>query len=62
MGPSRMPLDKVLDTINDAAGTQFDIHVVAAFLPCVEEALLKYRGTHFPSDYVTEAIERLRHI
>jgi response regulator RpfG family c-di-GMP phosphodiesterase len=61
MGLSCMPLNEVLDTINSGAGTQFDARVVAAFLPCIEDALLKYRGTHFSSNYVTEAIERLHH-
>lgn len=61
-GSSRMPMDMVLHTINEGVGTQFDTRVVAAFLPCIEEAMLKYRGTQFPSQYVDEAVGFLRRL
>lgn len=58
MNHDPMPLAKVLDILRSGAGTQFDPQVVAAFIQCVDQALLLYRGDHFPPGYVDGIIER----
>jgi putative nucleotidyltransferase with HDIG domain len=55
-----MPLPMVLRILKDGSGHQFDPAVAAAFLRCIPDALLKYRGDHFPPAYVDETIEILR--
>lgn len=52
MDCQRMPLPDVLALIEKESGQQFDRSVVQAFRRCVSEALLYYRGTHFPPEYV----------
>ncbi|MDD5169419.1 MAG: HD domain-containing protein [Syntrophales bacterium] len=59
MGYSPMPMTKVLEILNGGRGTQFETQAVSAFLNCVDGALLKYCGEHFPPAYVDEAIELL---
>ncbi len=60
MSYSPMPLSNVLSILRSGAGNQFDPAVAAAFLECMADALLKYRGEHFPPAYVDETIENLR--
>ena len=60
MSHAPMPLPKVLQILKTGAGKEFDPAVVAAFLNCMVDALLKYRGEHFPPAYVDETIEILR--
>jgi HD-GYP domain-containing protein (c-di-GMP phosphodiesterase class II) len=48
----RIPIAKAVDILRNEAGTHFDPFVVAAFEDCLIEALLRYRGDHFPSEYV----------
>jgi putative nucleotidyltransferase with HDIG domain len=55
-----MPLPKVLRILESGAGNQFDPAVAAAFLGCMADVLLKYRGEHFPPAYVDETIKILR--
>ncbi len=55
----RMPLPDVLAIIAKESGRQFDTGVVRAFEKCVAEALLLYRGTHFPPDYVDDVLHNL---
>jgi HD-GYP domain-containing protein (c-di-GMP phosphodiesterase class II) len=55
-----MPLPIVLHILKNGAGNKFDPAVVEAFLQCMADALLKYRGEHFPPAYVNETIEILR--
>ncbi len=55
-----MPLPKVINILKNGADNQFDPAAVAAFLGCMADALLKYRGEHFPPSYVDEMIEILR--
>jgi len=60
MSHAPMPLVKVLDILQSGAGTQFDSQVVAAFVQCLEQILLRYRGSHFPPEYVDGVMERLQ--
>lgn len=55
-----MPLPVVLHILRSGAGNEFDPVVVDAFLRCLPDALLKYRGGHFPPSYVDETIESMR--
>ncbi|MDQ5986865.1 MAG: 3'3'-cGAMP-specific phosphodiesterase 2 [Syntrophus sp. SKADARSKE-3] len=57
-----MPLNKVVDILKKGAGAEFDPVVISAFLQCMDGALLKHRGKHFPPEYVDKTIENLRGI
>jgi putative nucleotidyltransferase with HDIG domain len=59
MDCDRMPLADVLAIIEKESGEQFDARVVCAFRKCVAEALLLYRGTHFPPDYVDDVLQEM---
>ncbi len=47
-----IPLAKVIDIINNEAGSHFDPDVIDAFLKCLPQMLLRFRGGHFPPQYV----------
>ena len=51
-----MPLPKAVSILQDGAGTQFDPKIVDAFLCRLPQALLLYRGGHFPEEYVDDMI------
>ncbi len=53
----RMPLSDVLALIDKQSDRQFDSRVVQAFRKCASEALLYYRGTHFPPEYVDGVLQ-----
>ena len=59
MGRGAMPLMQAISIIQKEAGSQFAPEVVSAFLRCVPQALLLYRGSHFAPEYADEAIRRL---
>jgi putative nucleotidyltransferase with HDIG domain len=54
-----MPLNKAIKVMNEETGSHFDPNVVAAFMKCLPRALLLYRGSHFPPDYVNDTIRDL---
>ncbi len=54
-----MPLPMAISILKKEAGTHFDPDVVAAFLSCLPQALLLYRGDHFPPEYVDDMIRSL---
>ena len=54
-----MPLDKAISIIQSDAGSHFDDAVVGAFMACLPKILLRFRGGHFPLEYVDNAICRM---
>jgi HD-GYP domain-containing protein (c-di-GMP phosphodiesterase class II) len=50
----RMPISKVIAILQGDSGSHFDPVVVDAFQRCLKKALLRYRGGHFPPDYVDD--------
>ncbi len=50
----RVPMKKVIAILRGDAGSHFDPVVVDAFQRCLKKALLRYRGKHFPPEYVDE--------
>ncbi|MBT4290237.1 MAG: HD domain-containing protein [Deltaproteobacteria bacterium] len=56
LGNMPMPLEKVIKILQSGAGSHFDPNVVDAFLRCLPETLLLYRGNHFEESYVDEMI------
>jgi len=54
-----MPLPMAVSILEKEAGSHFDPDVVAAFLRCLPQALLLYRGAHFPTEYVDNTIRSL---
>jgi HD-GYP domain-containing protein (c-di-GMP phosphodiesterase class II) len=50
----RMPINKVIAILQGDSGSHFDPVVVDAFQRCLKKALLRYRGEHFPPEYVDE--------
>jgi HD-GYP domain-containing protein (c-di-GMP phosphodiesterase class II) len=48
----RMPVGKVIAILQGDSGSHFDPVVVHAFQQCLKKALLRYRGEHFPPEYV----------
>jgi HD-GYP domain-containing protein (c-di-GMP phosphodiesterase class II) len=54
-----MPLSMAVSILKKEAGSHFDPDVVAAFLRCLPQALMRYRGDHFPVEYVDNTIRSL---
>ncbi len=50
----RMPINNVIAILQEDSGTHFDPVVIDAFQRCLKKALLRYRGEHFPPEYVDE--------
>jgi HD-GYP domain-containing protein (c-di-GMP phosphodiesterase class II) len=50
----RMPINKVIAILQGDTGSHFDPIVVDAFQRCLKKALLRYRGEHFPPEYVDD--------
>jgi len=59
MGREPMPLMSVISLLQQEAGSHLDPEVVSAFLRCLPQALLLYRGEHFPPEYMDETLHRL---
>lgn len=55
-----MPLDKVVNLLQEQSGSQFDKQVVSAFLQALPKALLLHRGKHFSPAYVDATIRLLQ--
>jgi HD-GYP domain-containing protein (c-di-GMP phosphodiesterase class II) len=53
----RMPINKVIAILQGDSGTHFDPVVVDAFQRCLKKALLRYRGEHFPPEYVDDFLQ-----
>lgn len=59
LGREPMPLPAVISLLQKEAGSHFDPDVVVAFLRCLPQALLHFRGEHFIPQYVDETIDHL---
>ncbi|MCX5830029.1 MAG: HD domain-containing protein [Deltaproteobacteria bacterium] len=53
----RMPINKVIAILQGDSGSHFDPVVVDTFQRCLKKALLRYRGEHFPPEYVDEFLQ-----
>jgi len=58
MGREPMPLMSVISLLQQEAGNHLDSGVVRVFLRCLPQALLLYRGEHFPPEYMDETLHR----
>jgi len=54
-----MPLAKAIAILKSEAGSHFDRDVIDAFMGCLPRALLRFRGEHFPPQYVDDTIRLL---
>jgi HD-GYP domain-containing protein (c-di-GMP phosphodiesterase class II) len=54
-----IPLKKAIEIIKSQAGTHFDSKVVDAFIRSLPLALIRFRGSHFPPEYVDDTIRDL---
>jgi len=54
-----MPLSMAVSILKQESGSHFDPDVVAAFLRCLPQALMLYRGDHFLPEYVDNTIRSL---
>lgn len=54
-----MPLMSAISLLQREAGSHLAPDVVRAFLRCLPQALLLFRGEHFPPEYVDETLHRL---
>ena len=54
-----MPLTKAIAILKNNAGSHFEPAVVDAFMVCLPQALLRFRGGHFPHQYVDDIIRQL---
>jgi putative nucleotidyltransferase with HDIG domain len=59
MGSEPMPLKAAISLLQQEAGSHLAPEVVSAFLRCLPQVLLLYRGEHFPPAYVDETLHRL---
>lgn len=59
LGKEPMPLGMVISLLQQETGKHFASEVVNAFLRCLPQALLHFRGEHFPPEYVDETLHRL---
>lgn len=59
LGCGPMPLTDVISLLQQEAGNHLATEVVNAFLRCLPQALLLFRGEHFPPEYVDETLHRL---
>ena len=53
----RMPLSTVISILKRGIDSHFDQDVVYAFLGCLHQALLHFRGIHFPPEYVDDVLQ-----
>jgi hypothetical protein len=54
-----MPLRAAISLLQKEAGSHFAPEVVSAFLRCLPQALLNFRGEHFTPEYMDETLHRL---
>jgi hypothetical protein len=54
-----MPLKAAISLLQQEAGSHLAPEVVSAFLRCLPQALLHYRGEHFTPEYMDETLHRL---
>ena len=54
LNDDRVPINKAIAILQGESGSHFDPVVVDAFQRCLKKALLRYRGEHFPSEYVDD--------
>jgi putative nucleotidyltransferase with HDIG domain len=59
MGREPMPLKAAISLFQQEAGNHLAPEVVSAFLRCLPQALLHYRGEHFTPEYMDETLHRL---
>ena len=59
MGREPMPLKAAISLLQQEAGSHLAPEVVSAFLRCLPQALLHYRGEHFTPEYMDETLHRL---
>jgi HD-GYP domain-containing protein (c-di-GMP phosphodiesterase class II) len=59
LGYNALPLPKVIEILQEGVGTHFDPDVIEAFLRCLPQALVLYRKTHFPAEYVDKTIRSI---
>lgn len=60
MNSEPLPLNKVINLLQEQSGSQLDPQVVDAFLQALPKALLLHRGKHFPPAYVDATIQLLQ--
>jgi putative nucleotidyltransferase with HDIG domain len=54
-----MPLAKAIAILKSDAGSHFDPAVIDAFMACLPQALLRFRGGHFSPRYVDDTLRQL---
>jgi response regulator RpfG family c-di-GMP phosphodiesterase len=59
LGREPMPLKAAISLLQQEAGSHFAPDVVSAFLRCLPQALLHFRGEHFTQEYMDETLHRL---
>jgi putative nucleotidyltransferase with HDIG domain len=59
LGMEPMPLKTVLSLLQQESGNHLASEVVTAFLRCLPQALLHFRGKHFTAEYMDETLRRL---
>lgn len=53
----RKMMANVISILKKDTGSHFDQDVVYAFLGCLPQALLHFRGTHFQPEYVDDVLQ-----
>jgi HD-GYP domain-containing protein (c-di-GMP phosphodiesterase class II) len=56
MGFEPMPFQKVMGIFKADRGSHFDSEVIDVFFRCLPRILRRYRGKHFPIEYVNGAL------
>ena len=59
LGCGPMPLRDAISLLQQEAGNHLATEVVSAFLRCLPQALLHYRGEHFTPEYMDETLHDL---
>ncbi len=59
LGMEPMPLNTVLSLLQQESGSHLAPEVVSAFLRCLPQVLLQFRGEHFTPEYIDETLHRL---
>jgi putative nucleotidyltransferase with HDIG domain len=59
MGREPMPLKVAISLLQQEAGSHLAPEIVSAFLRCLPQALLHFRGEHFSPEYMDETLHRL---
>jgi len=54
-----IPLPMAIDILKNDASSHFDPDVIDAFIKCLPQILLRFRGEYFTPEYVDETIEEL---